>query len=948
MKYIKLHSTIIGLLLWSFCFSQQFTNYTTKDGLPSNLVYKIAQDKEGFLWFATDKGLVKYNGNTMKTFTTKDSLATNDIWGIYPAPDGKIWYVAKASKLGYIEHDTIFSFESDLKGEIFNPLFSSLVGNDFSLSSSTKFHSLKGDKWQRVNKALEEDKIIITPLLHPNVSGFQTTENLDSIEVLGHSNQVLKRFPFTKVLNNMGVRGQIADSLFYWATDSHYTFFNLNTLKIQKRNLKDEIGIDKSKFVRINVVNDQLQITGKGFVSVLNKELHATNTYYIPEDINAHFGFYDKSGSIWLTTFTDGIYYLPKEKQDIIYGLENQKITGVNYIDNKIIVDVFNKGFYQYNNSNKSFVPYLLNNEHVFSAAYIKELTTEYYLSKTKISAFKNNKFSVTDYANTISKVNEIARQLVYYDKHLYGNNSIGINKLNTNSFSLEKHYYQPGINQLLVYNSKFLLATSNGLLEFKNEKFRSIDFKNQDFNKPTLNITILTDTEILINTDGFGTYISDLERINLLPNSEFLIVNSAIVDGSSVYLATESGVYKYQIENGNYCFIKQLTTSDGLPSNNVNSVLKSGNKLIVGTNRGVAVIPEDLKKTSQLLNVYFESVTYNQQSISSVNSVFNYENNNDVNIVISTLDYSVDDSDLLYNYKLEPIQKAWNTSHSNEINFNDLQPGVYTFSVSLDTIEREVRFTIKPLWWQTLWFKIFAVIASVIVVYLISRYISKRAAFKKHQKLFEDKRLSELQLKALRSQMNPHFVFNSLSAIQYFINSNDYETSEHYLVKFSKLIRQFFELSKENDITIKDEITLLKNYLEIEKLRFREKLSFDFDIDEQLNLETSKMPTMLLQPIVENAINHGIFNKEENGLVLIRFVKDEDKIKIEIIDDGVGFAKTMQRSKNKIKSSHVLKDRLYFLNQSGKWQIEYNEEEAFSDKEDKGNKATFIIQEIK
>ncbi|GAL82289.1 hypothetical protein JCM19274_1603 [Algibacter lectus] len=84
MKYKKLYIALLLISIWSFSFSQQFTNYTTDDGLPSNHIYKIAQDQKGFLWFATAKGLVKYNGNTFKVFTTKDGLANNDVWGNFP------------------------------------------------------------------------------------------------------------------------------------------------------------------------------------------------------------------------------------------------------------------------------------------------------------------------------------------------------------------------------------------------------------------------------------------------------------------------------------------------------------------------------------------------------------------------------------------------------------------------------------------------------------------------------------------------------------------------------------------------------------------------------------------------------------------------------------------------------------------------------------------------
>ena len=223
--------------------------------------------------------------------------------------------------------------------------------------------------------------------------------------------------------------------------------------------------------------------------------------------------------------------------------------------------------------------------------------------------------------------------------------------------------------------------------------------------------------------------------------------------------------------------------------------------------------------------------------------------------------------------------------------------------------------------------------------------YLSKRSQQQKSKKLFQEKQLSEIQLKALRSQMNPHFVFNSLAAIQYFINENNFEASEKYLVKFSKLIRRFFELSKETTITLTEEIKLLTNYLEIEKLRFREKLEYQINIDDAIDIKKTKIPTMLLQPIVENAVNHGIFNKFDTGTVTINFKKvDTLTYKVLIIDDGVGFINTKSKSK-KIKSSNVLQQRLTYLNTLEEWEILYFTEELHPKNDEKGNISTFIIK---
>lgn len=194
-----------------------------------------------------------------------------------------------------------------------------------------------------------------------------------------------------------------------------------------------------------------------------------------------------------------------------------------------------------------------------------------------------------------------------------------------------------------------------------------------------------------------------------------------------------------------------------------------------------------------------------------------------------------------------------------------------------------------------------------------------------KHQE-----KVHELQLNALRSQMNPHFVHNSLNAIQYYIQMNDVETSEKYLSKFSKLMRLFFDYSRKKRISIADEIKLINNYLEIEKLRFEDKLNYEIIIDPLLDIEDEQLPVMILQPIVENAINHGIFHKSSTGTVRIIFKKINHGFRITIVDDGIGIHKAKQLQSNllnakKSHSSTVIEDRLQLLKESNVFDISYS-----------------------
>lgn len=150
-------------------------------------------------------------------------------------------------------------------------------------------------------------------------------------------------------------------------------------------------------------------------------------------------------------------------------------------------------------------------------------------------------------------------------------------------------------------------------------------------------------------------------------------------------------------------------------------------------------------------------------------------------------------------------------------------------------------------------------------------------------------KQLTEVQLAALRSQMNPHFIFNALNSIKKFVVCNDAENADKYLGKFSKLIRSILNNSRSGTISIQKEIEMLTLYLGLEKLRFGEKLNFQIHADSSLLEGNVLLPTMIVQPFVENAILHGIMHKETNGEILITFKELEKNIEINIKDNGVG-----------------------------------------------------------
>ncbi len=928
----KLHTLIFVLLVWSFSFSQQASHFTVNSGLPSNHVYRITQDTLGFIWMITDKGIVKYNGNEFKTFTTKEGLPVNDIWDIRITPDNKIWYFSKSSKLGYIKNDSVYAFPSHKKKQIFFPRSIGQSGNEVFFLNLNENFFLKDNLWQRED--VQDSTQVWFSILHPVVS--KTRNELGKIIVKDKKNTILTTVNTPLPFKTLKKQGQINDSLYYWIYDKSYSILNLNTLQF----VSQRFGVE-TELIRLNNVNNSLQFSGNDYVFLLDKSLRINRTIAIDKKYNSHFSFIDKQGNTWVATSTQGVYFLPKPKEGVKTLLYGEKCNRINLVKGKLIATVHNKGFYVYDTVNHYFKPYIKASDYIVRSGYLPELKKEFYITNKKIIIQSDQERKTY----SIAYGNEIAQQLIYLNDSLYGNTSYGINVMNPEDLTIVKRYFQNGIRDISVMNNRLYMATANGIKVLKNNHIFPVFTQDSVLQKPILKIVPVDNNKMVVCTDGFGAYLTNFKQTQLLPQTDFLTVQSAYVTDNSIWLATNEGLKHYQKNENQYLLSQTITQENGLSLPVVNDVFLYRQKIFTTTNMGITLFdPITEKPPRSLLHIYFSDVVYNHKRILDKKVLFTSDNN--LTVAVSGIDFSQNNNKLHYQYRLLPLQKKWTTTTSKSVSFNNLPPANYQLDIVSGTTRNSLSFTIKPLWWQRVWVKALFVVLILSLVIFAVLFFNRRKQRRIQHKLQQEKQLVQIQLKALRSQMNPHFVFNSLSAIQYYINENDLETSDLYLVKFSKLIRRFFDLSKEEEIPLSEEINLLTNYLEIEKLRFKDKFTFSIDVQQEIDTKKTTIPTMLLQPIVENAINHGIFNKMDTGNVAICFKKTPSgELMVEIIDDGVGMVNTQSKTGTSKKSSGVLKDRLYFLNHSGRWEISYLSFETFPNKKDKGNTVQFIIK---
>ncbi len=309
--------------------------------------------------------------------------------------------------------------------------------------------------------------------------------------------------------------------------------------------------------------------------------------------------------------------------------------------------------------------------------------------------------------------------------------------------------------------------------------------------------------------------------------------------------------------------------------------------------------------------NVYLQSLTINQKpfplsvGVNSVEELFLRYNQNLISIETGIIDfYTKGKGHIRYKLIREDKDEAWQYGAAYyTIRYDGLLPGKYKLIMQasnagdeFNSPEKILLINISPAFWNTWWFRIVAAIFIIVSIYGFIRWrIQRRFRLQlerseKEREVAELKqKTTELEMQALRAQMNPHFIFNSLNSINRFILQNNRTQASEYLTKFSKLVRMILQNSQASLITLESELEALGLYLEMEALRFNYQFSYKISVSKDLDIEVLKVPPLIIQPYVENAIWHGLMHKEEKGQLDIEVSQENEYLYLKVTDNGIG-----------------------------------------------------------
>jgi ligand-binding sensor domain-containing protein len=921
------------LALFTKAQDPYYINYAIPDGLPSDNVYSVSQDEKGLVWFTTDVGIVTYDSKSFKLLNADNGLSDNEVFRLSRDSKGRTWMHTLNGKACFIYKDSIYNeHNSALLKQVKG---SGLVVDFYEDADKKVYLSFRsgevfmidtlGHIERRTNQAPHWG-VWKSDALYAIYAG-TVTRLEDGAEV--------------QVLNvNLNSRMVNTQSRICHLADEHY-FCTGNELYILRQNRFElYLYLDSAAGItNVCKIDNYLWIaTRSGLYQFQGTKL--VNHFFKDDAVSDVFR--DKEGNYWVTTLSRGVLLVPS--MNVSKMLDNKKIyrLGLNgqelwlggsennyyvrkngeltsyhlpayWVDNKISCFRFYEGK-TYVGAKSGLVisgagktqsfpvnvnDLLYSNDHIYVATTYtsrvhKDSVTAYIVHTPESDKILSKR------TNVLEKDNDGSIWIgTNFGLYLYANEPGGFRLYNMGelseelAISIEDIFFDTTQKRLLV------ATASKGLVVVKDRKVTRV-FK-------TMN----------------GLNNNTVTAIKKIANSTYLVgSNNGLNKVTLLFEADKVESYNFRV---------------GINNKRVNDIELLNDTVYIATDNGVLYFGIH---TLMPLTVY---PICNITAVKTANGIFKggqlHYSDNDISISFNGISFK-DKGNVEFYYRFVGRDEMWNVTRESQVNYKDLSAGKYTFELFCknglgnSSKMQSVSFEILPPFWQKTWFIALVSLLCASVVYGFVRYRFKRLQVKneaemkimqsENDKVQLEKQMLELEQKALRMQMNPHFIFNALNTIKGYYSEGDDVKAGNYIAKFSKLLRMLLNTEGQNT-TLDNEIEMLKLYVELTRIRYHEKFDYTIDVDAGLMLADTIIPSLLLQPIVENAIIHGLAAKAEHGILLISFKKDAGEMVCIVEDNGIGRKQAAALSSGKLHNSKaiaIVRDRLKLFDEHTSFEI--------------------------
>jgi ligand-binding sensor domain-containing protein len=874
-------------------------------------VYGLFQDSEDNIWFCTNAGAVKFNGNKLTAYKKKDGLPGNEVFKIFEDSRHRLWFMTANGRISYYYNKKIYN-EKD------HPVFAEMNINTFISDISEdennniwiipnfgNIYSLSGDL-----KSIKELPVKLRNSNFFKHNGVNFLSSFEGIYSLQTQSLVMVSQSFSP--GGFVVRHCQKGDFIYSGGNKILQKYDLNKNKAEVYEMP---GL-QAALNSIVVLDSTIYFcSGNGLHLYNSSTLKKTKQYF--SSSNVSHVLRDREGSLWVSTLNEGVLYIPNSRINFLKSadfFEGNKILKVNGLGSHVIIGQSNSKVNYYHEG--SLTPLISPNESrgegiTYSIKAFESDTGFIISTQSGIT-----KFSIPDKLEFNSNI--IFLGISFFDKnsaYISTPSSLGEyhDPLNLTEFrDKQNKAVFDSIRADALYFDKsdsVLYACSKlGLYRYKNKKKLGNQYKILD----GLSFTDIGNNGkgiFIATTLGDGVFFFNKSQILQVNEKTGLTDNMCsslfIQNDSTVWVATLNGLNRIicNYDAGRFnVSIRNFFRNDGLPSNYINDIYIYRDSIWLATNSGLAIFNEkDLTGYKYTPKISVDAFIVNDEFKQLVkNKIIVLDRNSNSVIIGFNCSTFKNSGSVGYKYKLNGLSSNWIETRNNQVDFSGLAAGNYTFEVyafnlneNWNTNVEKLNFTIKPAFWETTWFRVLMsaliLLAVIFVAFYQLRKVKKKFTLQKKIINYE-KELLELEQQALRLQMNPHFIFNALNSIQHSILSGNRDDAYNSLELFSSLIRGILENSKHKFISLEDEIEILKIYIQIEAKRFNADFKYEVKIDPDIDVSSVKIPPMLIQPFVENSIWHGLMPKTDGEKKLtLSFTGSDNSIICKVEDNGIG-----------------------------------------------------------
>lgn len=945
IKNILLVLTIFICWVQSYSQSHVYKHYTVEDGLPSSEVYSAFQDSKGYMWFATDAGVSRFNGYEFENFDASDGLTDNTVFLITEDHKGRIWFGTFNCQLSYYENDSIYPYEyNDRLDELLNN--KSAMNSFYVDTNENIWMGFKNTGLYKISKYGVVESLISMPNSNKKYSKVCRVDNntvwgLDyaedyveksrkrkpfvyefnfEVEFMNEpievplSHNFIRRFEYVPI-NNFSIEQYQGQFLLF--TTHEVSRFKKKGDTLEKNPINIEISALKNRRLFSVLIEDEflwICVEKKGVYKCKIENDRLVEIDHFLGDKSISRVFKDREDGYWFQSLNEGIYYMSSD--DRKYSLLDGR--GLTSIE----IDTITGQLYAaFKNGEVAKVTFNSNGDDLKMIAKVKifspTLKYNYFNNSLLMSDAENLIYYQNKQIYTEKILTELVKSFIVDSNIIYNVNSQGLsiieNKVETYN-SYRKGESNIWGTSLIKNKDKIWIGTKDGIRVYNDRKITN-PFQGNKFLMTAITSMERLDKDLfLIGTKSYGMLIikndSVIDIINKENGLAGNIVRTIHVDNQqTIWVGTSTGISRVNYENVDNFKVYNLTKKHGIPSGEIIDLCSYKNTIYAATASGLLFFDKTkIKPNINPPQLYISKFLVNAEVRKSKKEMVLSYKENFINIQFEALNYR-SLGEVEYQYRMLGVDTNWITTTTRLVQYPTLQPNDYKFEVKAKNEDgfwsdpTTISFTINSPFWNTWWFIVLEILFGIIVLLGVFRYREKQI----RKTTTIEKKMVELELKALRSQMNPHFIFNTLNSIQHYIAVNDFKNSNKYIAKFAKLIRNILHLSEKNAITIQEEIDILIMYMDLEKMRFDEQFDYKIEISNKIDKDYDEIPSMLLQPYVENAIWHGLMNKGKKGVIKIKIQLEDDFLCCSVEDNGIGRKKSAEiKAKRNIKQKSV------------------------------------------